>query len=424
MIRQAHVPSERRCPRMPSRAFQAMTTRPGRTDSSRGSNAASRAPKPSVPELISSAQEAAARYACDGQELGVFGDAGLVSEAYGRSGGMMRVSSPSRLAAPDWRGIVLCFPRESRLAEDLSCIRNLVDAGRHVVLFGPPDLRCASDSAVAGSHSFVTCHASPEGGLLPDRARGCAVPTYPAAAIVSLWAWLGEFVAALTRTGRMPPMYHSYDVPDARWREVRYRGVKFHAEPPVPMEAGYAAKTYLSELGATVGRFRAAERESVRRAAAIAVEARLSSHRLCAFAHNHALLRERIGGPHDPGYFTQLNDGWFRPRSALPVDRGDLVFCVGYSRIYAGSDFADFADAMRLRGARLIWSMATYSEDPVCGPAAVLGDEVMIDQHWGFGDAVVECPGYDVRMLPTSGVMAETVIWSVVSEMHARLHAG
>jgi uncharacterized phosphosugar-binding protein len=43
----------------------------------------------------------------------------------------------------------------------------------------------------------------------------------------------------------------------------------------------------------------------------------------------------------------------------------------------------------------------------------------MIDQQWHLGDAVVSCPGHDVPILPTSGVMAEAVLWSVVSDILA-----
>lgn len=76
---------------------------------------------------------------------------------------------------------------------------------------------------------------------------------------------------------------------------------------------------------------------------------------------------------------------------------------------------------MRARGVRLIWSLASYDRDPVLGPAGIRSDEMLIDQYWQYGDAVVDCPGYDIRILPTSGVMAETVMWCVVSEMLAEL---
>lgn len=380
-----------------------------------------------VPGLIPSAEAAAAVYVRDGQQLGIFGDEGLASEAYGRSGGLMRLSRLGRTVSSDWHGVVLCFPRDGRLARDFAAIRNLVKTGRYVVMFVRPSVRARAEAAGVRPNALVTCHASAEGGLFRDSGGTWVVPTSPAASIVALWTWLGEFVAACTRLGRMPVMYQSYDVPGARHRPETFRGVRFHPELPVPMAAGHAATAYLRELADVVGRFRSAERQNVRHAADTAAASLLLGRRLYAFPHNHTLLRGRIGGPHDPGFFVQLNDDWFRARPTLQVDRGDLVFCIGYSRIYAGSDFAGFADAMRARGVRLMWSIASYDRDPARGAAAIRSDEVLIDQHWRYGDAVVDCPGYDIRILPTSGVMAETVMWCVVSDMVAELrgrHAG
>ena len=376
-----------------------------------------------VPDLVRTAEAAAARYVCEGQDVGIFGDQGLVCEGTGRSGGMIglkRVSQPDELVASGWQGVVLCFPRESGLSDDFTHIRNFLRAGWHVIVFGRAAIQAAAEAAGVRPNAFVRSHATEHGGLFQDAQDRWVVPTEHAADIVSMWAWLGEFVAACTRLGRMPVIYQSYDVPGARERPDRFRGMKFHAELPVPMEAGRAARAYLAELRACLGRFRAAERQHVRQAAAAALEAKLLGRRLYAFPHNHTLLRGRLGGLHDPGHFTQLNESWFNAKPMLPVDRGDLVFCVGYSRIYAGGEFGTFADDMRGRGARLIWSLASYDRDPICGTAGIRSDEIFIDQHWHYGDAVVEVPGYDVRILPTSGVMAEAVMWSVVSDMQAQ----
>lgn len=372
-----------------------------------------------VPALVSSAQIAAERYQIDGEQIGIFGDRGLVSEAYGRSGGMMRMRDLTRLTAPGWSGICLGFPREDKLADDFARARALVQDGHHLILFGRPAIGAAAAAAGVRPHAFVTCHASAQGGLFEAAGGDWLVPTSPAAAIVALWAWLGEFVGACTRHGQMPVMYQSYDVPGGIERWERLRGLKFHAQPPVPIAPGWIANRYLAELGAVVERFRSAERQRVHQAAAAAIEAKGQGHRLYAFAHNHTLLRGRLGGPFDPKTFRQINRDWFRLKRFQPVGRGDLVFCVGYSRIYTDPRFRGFVPAMRARGVRLIWSLASYSRDPDQGIAAIRSDEIMIDQQWHLGDAVVTCPGHDVPILPTSGVMAEAVLWSVVSDILA-----
>lgn len=372
-----------------------------------------------VPELVRSAEIAAERYRIDGEEIGIFGDRGLVSEAYGRSGGMMRMHHPARLIARGWSGICLGFPREDRLADDLALARDLVRDGCHLILFGRPAIGAAAAAAGVRPHAFVTCHASAHGGLFEAAGGDWLVPTSPAAAIVALWAWLGEFVGACTRLGRMPVMYQSHDVPGASERSQRLRGIKFDAQPPQPVAPGWIAGRYLVELGAVVHRFRSTERQRVRLAAGAASEAKRQGRRLYAFPHNYTLLRGRLGGPFDPGTFRQINRDWFRLRRFQPVGRGDLVFCVGYSRIYADPRFRGFVPAMRARGVRLVWSLASYNLEPEQGIAAIRNDELFIDQQWRLGDAVVACPGQEVPILPTSGVMAEAVLWSVVSDIHA-----
>jgi hypothetical protein len=51
------------------------------------------------------------------------------------------------------------------------------------------------------------------------------------------------------------------------------------------------------------------------------------------------------------------------------------------------------------------------------GPSAIPAGETIIWQHWAMGDAVVNVPGYDIKILPPSGVIAEAVLWMTESEM-------
>ena len=51
----------------------------------------------------------------------------------------------------------------------------------------------------------------------------------------------------------------------------------------------------------------------------------------------------------------------------------------------------------------------------------VFGQEIFIDQHWRFGDAVATVPGYDIKIFPTSGVIADAALWMVNAEMFALL---
>ena len=88
--------------------------------------------------------------------------------------------------------------------------------------------------------------------------------------------------------------------------------------------------------------------------------------------------------------------------------------CVGYGHPFDGLVVRHCATHSREAGATLIWSMTDYKPDLI---AALPAEEIVINQHWAFGDAVVPLPGYDVKILPTSGVIAEAVVWMVHAEM-------
>ena len=48
---------------------------------------------------------------------------------------------------------------------------------------------------------------------------------------------------------------------------------------------------------------------------------------------------------------------------------------------------------------------------------SVLPGEMYINQHWAMGDSLVTVPGYDVKILPPSGVIEDAVYWSINAEM-------
>ena len=37
--------------------------------------------------------------------------------------------------------------------------------------------------------------------------------------------------------------------------------------------------------------------------------------------------------------------------------------------------------------------------------------EIHIDAYWRYGDAAVRIPGYDIKVLPASGVVTTAMLW-------------
>jgi hypothetical protein len=224
---------------------------------------------------------------------------------------------------------------------------------------------------------------------------------------------MGEFVSACTRLGKMPVMYQGFAVPGGRERANRLGRLRFHPEKPVAVAPGQLGREFIRELRVDLEKVHDQEMADVAAAARQAVAARRNGKGVYAFVHGHGILHQMIGFPTDPGYFTQLNTGWFSQRPDIRLSEGDFVLCIGFDMRFNGWKFGKWDEEARSAGATLAWSFADYKKEHV----EAVGDEIFISQHWDFGDAVVEVPGYDVRILPTSGVVSEAVLWMVNAEM-------
>jgi len=383
-----------------------------------------------LPTITASAEQAAEVYLRDGWEIGIFGDGSIVGEFNSRAGGLMRTTRPEgsmrtkpseALDRADWKGIVLFFPRDKSLADDLAKARRFLEQGKLVIGFGGPAVRQAATEAHVQWTSFIDTHAAPHGGLFAAADGAWLVPTDPTANIVAVWTWTGEFVAALTRRGKMPALYQSVKVPGAMERNKPFENLKFHEAAPTKVAAGDLARQYLQQLRASLTLLRDQDLGAIRRVAEQAMAVRQAGHRAHIFTHGHAIQHD-IGIPHDPGFFHQVNRGLFYLREDHGIAQGDFVFCLGYDMVFKGWYFEDVVDRLRATGATLAWSMTDYNQDPVNGPAAIPAGETIIWQHWAMGDAVATVPGYDVKILPTSGVIAEAILWMVQSEMLAMNH--
>ena len=60
-------------------------------------------------------------------------------------------------------------------------------------------------------------------------------------------------------------------------------------------------------------------------------------------------------------------------------------------------------------------------------PVAALGGpqpDVLIDAQWEYGDGAVPVPGYDTKILPSSGVLQTVIFWSVAAKGESILLGG
>lgn len=376
-----------------------------------------------LPKYTESAEAAAKLYVAGDCEIGAWGGDPFVREIYGRSGGIMQMKSLDKpfsgkgaAWAPPGKAIALVGLRDDLMGDAPDRIVEFKKRGYYVVVFGRAELiDKARMSLPNGSEvdDWIETHAAPHGGLLRDADGRWVVPTDSAALSTASWVWVAEFVAACTRLGKMPPMYLGYAVEGAKEREAKFQGLRFHDNLPGRLEAGKLSEQFLSELRKSLRQIHDLEMPGIRRAAADALEAKAAGAKLWVYLQGHVTLH-LMGYPHDPRWFEPIHRDWNEMRTDVTVGPGDFILCIGFDQIFDGGDWQDFAAQARKVGAKLAWSFTDYRTEQV---KAVPAGEAYIDQHWAKGDAVAVVPNYDIKCIPTSGVIAEAVLWMVHAEM-------
>jgi len=367
-----------------------------------------------LPRVSLVAERAAMRYATGTWQIAAAGDYGVVGEAVGRSGGIMAMKwgYPFNYLDLDaeTNAIVLFALRADQYEKYLREAKAaLAGDNVFVIAMGPAPLLERAEADGFPLDAKLPVHAAGTGGLFPGSAPDTwRVATAPVASMALLWTWTAEFVAACTRQGAMPVMHESYAVEGAEARAKERAKRRFEAEAPDPVARGALGRAYLAALRELLGRFDEAERPALKRVVAEARAHRRAGGRLFAFLHGHAIVMQQLDVPHSPGFLEQLNRDWHRQKPDITLREGDFVWCIGYSVRFHDGAYERWDEKAREAGATLAWSFTDYNEAEV--EAVRAAGEHFVNQHWAFGDAEVEVPGYPHRICPASGYIAQAVL--------------
>lgn len=351
-----------------------------------------------VPDMKESAEAAAKMFVEQDLPIAAAGDVPFVTEALGRSGGLMKlVRLP--MDDPAWKGVVLYALDARRFDADLPRIAQLKTAGAYVVAFARPDEAQEATARGAVLDAVIDNHAS----------KDLVVPSDGIADIAAMWTWTGEFVAACTRLGKMPTMYLGYVNPGGREREKKLAGAKFHAETPQPVPAGELGAQFLARLKENMTAL-GQELPKIRQAAEEANKSRQAGGKLYLVTIGHA-MGPMLDAEPQPGFFENFPTS---KDSTVQPQAGDFILFDGYSFIPDDADWSHLLDVLTHTPATVVWSMAGYQPAEV---AKIPKDDLYIEQHWNAPDADVVVPGYDIKVIPTSGAIGEAVYWMIVADM-------
>ncbi|MCE5251466.1 hypothetical protein LLG96_14730 [bacterium] len=343
---------------------------------------------------------------------------GFVTEAYGRAGGLTKIyllPQEGKLTAQD---VVLAGTMELNPEAQIKLLGVLKDMGAMVIVFG------SRDSRAAGIADYVI-----DNGLAPGTSPvmhiGQDAVTGPIAGIaniIDMWVFTAEYVAALTREGKMPAMWQSMFVPGAAPRNKRVDEFTFHPDLTIsPVEAGVLGRQYITAVKGFLENIRANEMNKFHDAGKLCAETILSGKKVEASLIGHFMASQQRM-PEFPHVFTVNENGFGPDHLNGLLDPGDVWLHVGYS-YYPEQELL----MARAAGAKTI---CVFTPGP-----AVLGEgspltpdmgliDIYIDPYWKHGDTTVNVPGYDINFIPPSGVVMTTCYWMLIGETVFNLPPG
>ena len=342
-----------------------------------------------LPEIRTSASAAAAKV-MQGGNLYVAGPQGTFqAEANGRAGGLMLTRWYAATQALTSADVVLAATTTTNQSAELQKLfENAERGGATVVLFGnafpPPPLK-------KGAIDLLP--AKPFG---PDPAP-TALSLESISNLIGLWGWTGEFITACVAHGQMPCVYESFGLPGGPERGESLKGLRFHELTTVTqadakdLGARFFQKTAQSLKEAADG-----NREAFKKAAAMigASHAAGTTIRVDGIAHIF------------PAEFKQApTPSWFQVGEAKEGRRaGDLTLYLGYQAFPW-----PLVKSVAEDGSHCI---VACSHLPT--PEFTATGNVYLNPHWDLQDGGIELNGYDVRLLPLSGIMDSAIYWQLV----------
>jgi len=348
-----------------------------------------------MPQLTASA-EAAAKRVVGGRHLYVAGsqlEADFPKEMVTRAGGLMGIAPPPKLLD---RGDVVLYAAPSKIkVGDQVKITHWREQGAYVIAFASKNL---SDNKYFPPDALIDSGDS-EGLTLKD---GTLCPVDTVINVVNAWAWTGEFVSACTRLGKMPVLFQSYWRPGGLERANQYRGRMFHYPMPPgvgPIAAGELGGGYLAEITCCIEELK---RESC--PAAFPSAGRWVRERgtlAAALLVDGHMFPEHYQDVRAPRPFANMSF----PLRSPPPNYPPLVLLIGYQ-----NPAQLIIDASYIYRRKLIYTSVQRGRDDN-------GENIIyIDPHWPMDDGCVQPQGYDIPILPASGVAQAAIYWSILAE--------
>jgi hypothetical protein len=387
--------------------------------------------KGDIPKITHIAEICAQRHIRGGHLRLTWNSQGFVDEIWGRSGGLVHLGDGREFKSdrtPQERSqdIVFVGWQRAPTMNKLDELRERKAYGAYLIGFGPwamPELTeyvdlCdvwfdtgfgSDDRVVAIPDGTRAGH----GNMLFDMLHG--------------WTFFGEFVAALTREGKMPPMWQAYLYEEGvAWGNRYLKKTQFHDDfeiPPIP--PGELARRYLDHMEGLFDKLAREQMVNINKAADLIVaEHKQGRKTVCASMGHTPYTYVCAYEGQKWGVNANLHSFKQNQVEAYSTDTADgaLVLRVGYFGTNAKT-----LGILEDKQQRVMFISAGTERDGEVNEGGVtikaVPDDalVYIDMGMQFGDATLELKGYPIRILPPSGIMQLVTYECVNVEVLTRL---
>ncbi len=352
-----------------------------------------------LPALQTTAKQAASKVIHGGHLYVAGGQQSFVAEAVGRSGGLMLIKSyhPGTVLGP--KDTVLAAAARPTPGPALTRLLLKAREAHSVVIFftgippANPPVRFAA----------VYPRSTAPGTWKSGRP---SIRTTSVSNVIGMWAWTAEFITACVDDGRMPNMYQSYGRPGGRARDAKLMGAAFQQRSTVtPASAANLGQRYLTGVAVALRQVWRHDRRGLWRAARWIRAAHRSGHTIDVLYEAHMFPAEMRNGPTPP---------WFQSaHPPVPSGPGDTALVLGYQLF----NEPPIDSILRGGGACIL----TCSVPP---PASFTTNprHIYLNPYWAVDDALLKLKGYDVKVLPISGIMQSAIYWQLVEMVETRRH--
>jgi len=372
-----------------------------------------------MPAITEVAEKVARRHLNGGAFVLPWNSQSLQQEIVGRAGGIINMANEwkkDRTDAEKANDIAIVGWERAPGGNELAALRALKARGVFIVGFGAKDMPELAEHVKLCDAFFDTGLPDDRVVTLPNGEKAGRANHFINA--LNCWIFTAEMVSALTRQGKMPPLYQSMFVPGAGEWNARYIGkVQFHDDMQVAAQPpGKLGLDYLDQIRYHLRRFKRSQLPAARQAADLIVRDIEVNKPVFVLGMGH-MPAFYLGHTEEARWMKYIDAHTFLASQVDDVRKnvpdGGLVLRLGYfGEDQAGRDL--FAE----KKLRLI---LLSDENPTPGMELPADPLLYIDMGMAFGDACLSIEGYPIPVLPPSGVVQIVAFEAINTEVLARL---